>query len=398
MCPSTREIVVYRLDAGPVMTRVFGATLSESPTCKWFVAGLPAGAYHVTLTTAEGSGGTEAFEILPQQTTRVVIAPPVVRVSGHVRRLDEPVAGARISFQSIQSRDTAEATTDRFGEYSVTLAKAGDYFVVATDPQFLEERSQRFSEGLNTLNWNIKDVGSVVVRFKGLNGAEPARAEIKGTDTSSFWSMQPIQPSQTRAVWQGLAFGEYIVTATQSGWASDAVTVTISRDRLRAEIELELHPTNLRLFLTDQLGNPVENAAFSPRIPVPQTVRPGLYLFEGMPAKQALIILAPSFVPLCRITSTNADAHITLAAGSTVTFRFNEGRQLDLGSASVHGIPGSDCPVPLSVFRMGQLGGPSSDPNALMVQDFPSSGRLRLVLRDRTLDVLILPDGTAHLR
>jgi hypothetical protein len=284
------------------------------------------------------------------------------------------------------------------GEYSITLAKPGEYLVAIREPQF-EVRSRKFSEGLNRFDWHITNVGSVVVRFIGVNRGEPVRADIRGKDTASFWSVQSPAAGEDFVKWQGLPFGDYLVAARQAGWASDTLKVSINPDRPHAELDLELHPSSLRVYVHDEIGVPVENAKFYPTRPVPEMTRPGVYEFAGMAAGQALVAIAGDFVPICRVTLTNSDTQIVLTKGSVVTLTVGPSeKRLNLSSGVLLDLPGSDCAVPISAFLSTGDASNSPGDGKLTLHNFPRASRVKLNVGNTTREILVRPDGTAHLR
>src|SRR6185295_6581228 len=112
------------------------------------VSGLASGRYEAKLQTHEGSGGSEIFEIEPQQILNLSIRKPNVLVDGHLSLNQKPLGDMSIRITRTDGGGSVQVTTDDAGMFRVNLDRPGYYNVMLADGNLASAmRPARFHEG-----------------------------------------------------------------------------------------------------------------------------------------------------------------------------------------------------------------------------------------------------------
>jgi len=407
-CLEATELRLWELQQGPsgVIGRS-GRSGIKSLDCRWTLTGLKAGTYQIDLMVPAGSAGSsQPFPVRDGGVTRVVIAPPVVRVTGRVSLPGKPIAAARLEFNPSDRRfGPTIVATDGNGWYSVALAEAARYDVL------LQGRSAPTASkvvdvavGVNTIDWALTASGSVTVRLKNRRAGLPANIRIESRRASHTGDVAPHE--DPLLVKEGLDFEEYSVSAVQGDetLVSEIKVIRLDAEHPSAVVDLDLAENRSLLVLTDENGNPVRNAIVRSHVPAQFLFRggrflkqtePGVFPLDGLRPGMFLMIRADGVVPACRTVPSNSTIYARLEVGRRVDVQLPR----DMTPAVVRelsaltDVPGSDCPVPLADFRpqLKPQGEPAR-PTQFEVEHFPSStrfGLLRLPLPPRQI---LIPD------
>jgi hypothetical protein len=243
-------------------------------------------------------------------------------------------------------------------------------------------RRARVAAGDNTVNFTIKRGASLRARVLNPQSSEKTVVEIRKNDATHYIGRKDLKDGVREAKWAALDYGTYEVFASQGSFASDITSVVIDEDRPDATVDLTLDENRATLTLRDDGGQPVPNARFYFLIPQPPEVSPGVYELRGVAPGTTLRVRATSgmLVPVCRVAPRNQSMDVVMTTGRAVTLQFSEQiKSLDNQGGYLTGLPGSDCPVPLSDFASTPLGTPTPDSSRFLISNFPPSARLTLI-------------------
>jgi hypothetical protein len=201
-------------------------------------------------------------------------------------------------------------------------------------------------------------------------------ARESGAGSGSFAdSYQVAQTDQLPFQIHGLAPGAYLIRATQRpSKVSKEVSFSLKIGET-AKVALGLGENLATFVIRAPDGTPIETATLSGG---GEQSSPGVYSLRRIPPGTALIIVAPEFVPICRLAPGAGEHDVRLAQGRTVDIEFVG----SIGSYPPGSVswPGSECAVPLSSFR-SQFLAKAAGSQVFRVADFPVLNSITYTLR-----------------
>jgi protein-disulfide isomerase len=397
--------------------------VAESPVdnrCDWTFRDLAPGAYVASVTTSNGSGGSEAFTIKGSDVVQVAIPPPAVRVEGRALYDEMPLAEGTVEFW----RDPAgggsptpfvAVTADAHGHYRADLDRPGRYQVYAAVRPRPEGRSaflgkdhfgpKTASLAPGTNAFDVADEGAgLIARLHGWDGSTPTTLVFRRQDSADTVTLKAGDSPSVRRI--GLRFGEYHVFAYEaSGEVSRTpATVTLAPQLREAVIDLEMTPNRARLALRDARGRPVAASTIRAWLGGKSTVpaaemAPGRYSLAGIPPGAEIQIRPPApLMPVCRLATLDGTIDIQLQLGRHTEVVF-ERRGVGGPVGTLSGVAGSNCPVPLELFQFERRAAAPGDLTArAIIANFPVSPDLVFTYEAISSSVLRQPGGVAVLR
>ncbi len=363
-----------RLDRVPATgRRTTAAEVSPAAACGWRFDGLQPGVYESYLRGPFGSQGRVRFEIRSQLVSSVSIPPPSAQISGQITYNGRPYSDATVTATrgaAIGSR--AESTkTDAKGEFVLTLDGPGSYSLNvsgAGGARLIETRTLQVVDGDNVVRWPMT-AGTLRIDLSGLSGQSSTRITLQRSGVSINATLPP---GISRLERHGLPFGEYEIVAVETGLrprVSRAVTkVTLDDKTSEHRVSLDMLENDSRLLLLSPGGGEVRGVRVSAHVPLARQL-----ISTGFPAGAqardplSLAVFAPGtaidirppseFVPTCRVVPLNSVLRIVLARGRSVEVRFDRTGIQSISPllGALAGIPGAECPVPLSLFQATPL-------------------------------------------
>ena len=313
-----------------------------------------------------------------------------VQVSGTVRYNGQPLASREVIFQPVElpSRVTR---TDATGSYAVTLQGPGEYFVVLEAVPF-DRRPVTVKAGANALDIDFAG-GQITVEVEGLSS--DVMVELH---SGPSFAARRIRPREQHS-WEGLKFGEYVVSAT--GYRVHAVRVDLSESNATELVRLRLGGHSSELHLVDDGGRPVPGVSFPNLNQQPVELSPGRFQLDAVAPKTSLRIRPPNgFAPTCRIVRVDESSDVVIGKSQpgSIVFEGIQPIQLGRGSGQIQGVQGSECAVPLTDFGIIRTvaieGG-----FRVELENLPRvSEPLVITIPGAWTKFTIGPDGTAHAR
>jgi hypothetical protein len=322
--------------------------------------------------------------------------PPTV-VSGHISLNGAPFAGAEIEFRPIQDmseppRRNRRVLTNPNGDYRVALDGSGRFVVSVAAAGRSRVGASRtvveFEPGARQYSPNII-AGTITVRLVDWDGS-PATLSLERTDAMARGTEVLHSGADNPYVIRGAAFGDYTLTAHASSAATEVRKIVLTPAQRDQTVELRLVTRRATLTLRDASGAAVAVAAGALRS------SPGFALTStgnivdlgSVAAGQPVRIHEPGYAPTCRLSpSGDAALTVTLERGSTA---YVTGAEVsEFNRAELRGMPGADCGVPIASL------GPhwNTDRTALLVDDFPTSQGLTLVVGTTVRAISVAADG-----
>jgi hypothetical protein len=172
----------------------------------------------------------------------------------------------------------------------------------------------------------------------------------------------------------GIGFGTYTVAAfSRSGLVSRTVErVTLTEADPTAVLELTVGQRPLQLEVRDDVGNRIPGASAFAVNRLLSRDNDGLFAADTVPAGERIEISAPGFIPTCVLAGREAGSQVArlLPQGSErarITLLGSPGGPVGM----LEGLPGSECSVGLSGFRLVNVSELSEDQQMFEIIGLP---------------------------
>jgi len=386
--------LVLRSVGGRGPSPLLEATVSAA-RCDWELEGLEEGTVEALLVRSGETPDVLAshrWDVLAGEKVAVELLPPAVLVRGRLTFGGErPAAGLLLTFRH-EERDWSTETGED-GGYALTLGEAGDYTVAARTGTGLPAATfaLRLPRGESRADFELADT-AVTVRVGRRDGApvaEPVQLVLTSeTGRRVATALDPGEEGEARLV--GLDLGVYWAGATTpSGLASDtAARVELTAELPFAEIDLVLDRHDGRLSVVDELGLPVAAQVVAGERLLPSRGGGG-YALATVPVGERLEVLAPGYVPVCRVVQPSdlPEMRVVLPR-PTEQLILRVPTETAWGGSRLVGLPGSDCPVALTDLEFSEQ--PGSEGTTIVVR--VPRGRFQLALAGASYAV-VAPGG-----
>lgn len=366
------SLTLYRVTStnGSSERTLIWKTDRTPPSLLWRIDGLEAGTYEAQLSNDAAPLASTAVELGESQSAQARLAAPSVQIEGSVVIGSAPApAGTKIHFEVDKQR--FEAITDERGGYRVRAGKPGKYTARIESGKYLWTwtDSVSFVEGFNRFDWKIPG-GSLRITLKREDGKSLDETVQLQCYAKGFHSAGPIMPNEVGEpiVLLGLPFEAIKCSAeTKSSLVSDELLVKLTPATPSIDSTLRLRSLAGKVDLRDALGNPLSGA---------RVVVGNLTLDEDPPASgqyslvrsvpgAGMLITAKGQLPMCRQLKESDFPLLRLSMVSSgtklATIRLTP--QASRPPGLMHGVPGSECPIPLFAFEpvLRSFGAKSTD-------------------------------------
>jgi hypothetical protein len=371
---------------------------NDVTTCAATVAGLVPGRYGATLEMTDGPTSRtkyQTIDIEPQQIADVRFELASANLTGTITLNGRPLVGATVSVTRPGSA-ASQATTDPGGAFRVEVAETGRFHMelLTHGLNLLGQTTVvNIVEGDNQFLWNLTG-GELAIGLKNWDGQTPINLRLMGPSLGTTGAL--LLPPENPFKVQGLRFGRYSVAVSQPrlGRSAPSKEVTLSADNPSAELTFDLSYEKLILRVSDRRGSPIERPVVGNVSSFRQT-EPGVLELYGATPGRPLRISAPGFVPVCRLPPPSGVLDLVLDRGAPIELRF---ASLNWRDATLFGLEGSDCAVPLLWFRAAESGEVEPGLRRVVVENFPSAGVVRLVVSGNEYTLRLPPIGPVLIR
>ncbi|MED4278752.1 carboxypeptidase regulatory-like domain-containing protein, partial [Priestia megaterium] len=292
---------------GPII-----ASLSTDQNGLFVLNGLAPGTYAVVaLDTNFGSQAASVFvesDALSTVSISLIPNPGIVEGTLTNAQTGEPLTNAFVRVLDNNRVIIQEIQTDTSGNYRVEGLAPGEYLLIAISVNFQRESIGFIvtSGGTNTVNVALHPNPGFI---SGRVTDEQTTSSLDGATVQVFpaQSLVPIASAVTdqNGTYQipGLAPGEYIVVANARNYARAAVGAIVVVDQTTvADLQLSLNPATISGTVTDEQGNPIENATVrvvdqnETVLGTALTDQNGNYVISNLPpGSHTIIVTAPTF-------------------------------------------------------------------------------------------------------
>jgi hypothetical protein len=400
----------------------FGATTVASINlegrCAQLIAGLTAGDYDVSYTSANGLIATQRVGIVPQRISSITMTAAAVRVFGTVTLNGKPVHDLRVTFSPkgvVPFAPETTAQTDASGWYETRLPGPGAFGVVfklGRFPLLGNDRQVQVVEGDNQRDWVMRG-GLVKINLSGWDASSSGPLSLglfRLTTTKEGGMVRTgfgISPYELPVVLEGIGFGEYRIEARQRmSPRPDKLAgglVTLDGDHMQASIDLDLKERHTVLRVVDAFGSPITGAILADNGSTAgldkKEIGPGTFLVDNAVPATRVTVSASGFVPVCRTLPDDPEVEIVLDTGVPIQVRF-------VGTGNLPYPPGrlrwdgSDCSTPLRSLEYRKLGVQADGNVAFLLTNFPRANNVLFAETSFATEwqkVRISPDGVVQL-
>ncbi|MEK1833442.1 carboxypeptidase regulatory-like domain-containing protein [Priestia megaterium] len=265
----------------------------------------------VALDTNFGSQAASVFvesDALSTVSISLIPNPGIVEGTLTNAQTREPLTNAFVRVLDNNRVIIQEVQTDTSGNYRVEGLAPGKYLLIAISVNFQREGIGFIvtSGGTNTVNVALQPNPGFI---SGRVTDEQTTSSLDGATVQVFpaQSLVPIANAVTdqNGTYQipGLAPGEYIVVANARNYARTAVGAIVVADQtMVADLQLSLNPATISGTVTDEQGNPIENATVrvvdqnETVLGTALTDQNGNYVISNLPpGSHTIIVTAPTF-------------------------------------------------------------------------------------------------------
>jgi hypothetical protein len=302
---------------------------------------------------------TEHSTVVSSRRTSVSLRRPSTILTGTVYGGGRPITDMRLSLRRIGDPDGAEfwATTDQRGHYSIAVPVPGQYEMKHRVAELVKGAVTvvTLSPGETRYDWKLP-AAELTISFVAtgrmplppkvnLTVDGPQGFYIKGTFNLESEGHSFTFPGLPMGSYGGRAFAEDIISP-------DPVKVELTESNPTARLTVRLEPVSPLTVRVLRPDGSVLNTARISDWPSPQ---PGVFDLRLLGPGGIIFVSAPGYVPRCielqRSHRPSFDVTMMPASSAQATFRFNPPLGDEAAPGRVFGLPGSDCPVLLSVFR-----------------------------------------------
>jgi hypothetical protein len=242
------------------------------------------------------------------------------------------------------------------GRFHIDLAEAGRYVVNLDSAEHLATAiiTLDFTPGTNPVRLELPS-GAIRLQARRVDGTpltEPLQVHVSG-QASLAGFLLPSEGPDTNLI--GLGFGSYRIRGdSASGLVSDFADVMLSPDAPVATVALVLSEQKGILRVVDSRGSPIRGAQVRASAYMEESPPgSGSYALRRIPKGEELWISAEGFLPTCAFTVLPTMSVVLTAVGPhTATIRIAPPPRAPIGE--VLGLPGSECPVPVSMLPFTQ--------------------------------------------
>jgi hypothetical protein len=355
--PRRLELLRVDRDGGVESRSSIWAGGAPSAPMEWRIDGLQPGEYEAVLFSDHGPIALATAFASGNATASLQLRRPSVVVDGTVSFGARLAANTTLHFELERQRFTA--TTDQDGFYTVVLPKPGRYTarVEATKYFWSWTDEVDLREGRNRFDWRVPgatlEIG--IHRDDGQPIDEPVQLECMGP---AYRAAGPITVGEAGApvVISGVAFGEVWCSAdTASGFVAERARAMVSDASPHAKVDLRLRHMLGTLELRsadDRLVSGATVVAGNVTLPE-QPPGSGLYTIRRSAPGEGMSIVATGHLPVCRVLSAGdfPNLRVSLTASSGLPVRFILTPHATRPPGYLHGLPGSECPVPLMALN-----------------------------------------------
>jgi len=352
------NLALYRLvsTGGSSERTLIWRTALTPPDLSWRIDGLEAGTYEAQLASDEPLAST-TVELGVNESAQARLAVPSVQIVGNLEIGGSAApAGTRIHFEIDQQR--FEATTDERGSYSARAGKPGRYTARIESAKYLWTwtESVSFVEGLNRFDWRIPG-GSLKLKLRREDGKQLDETVQLQCSARGFHSAGPVMANEVAetVVLLGLPFEAIKCSAdTKSGLVSDELLVRLTATTPSVDSTLRLRSLPGKIDLRDAVGNPLSGARVNVGNITLDEDPPGsgqYALVRSVPGS-GMLITAKGHLPMCRQLKESDFPllRLSMVAGGTMQATIRLTPQASRPPGLMHGVPGSECPIPLFAF------------------------------------------------
>lgn len=366
LCWTEEETPILELARVDVSERSTGLTVVwrraiDAEACRWTVDGLRPGSYEASVRSPTGEAlAISPVEVFADHRSEVWLGRGSAHLEGTVTFAEEePAAGVRVSLAA--SSGEFVATTDALGRYELDV-RPGDYRFEVRGARFLPARQERVRLVPGDQTHDVQLEGGVLevrlVTEDGSELSEPVQVEIETEGRPA--TSGPVFPEEADgARFLDLAPGTYFVSASGgAGYFTQSPTrVELSAEDPYAFVELRLRHSSFSVHVTDALGSPVSGATVFVGVASATEKAPGKYEAKYFRPGNPVRILPPlGLSPACVVEGDGAVQEVVVAeAPYSAWIPWTD--PTSPGTATVLGLPGSQCGVWLPADRVRRHAG-----------------------------------------
>ena len=290
-----------------------------------------------------------------------------VRVTGRVLLGAEPRERLHVQLFARDGQRASVAWTDQRGEFRLAAPSAGEYGLVIGTLETLPSTHRYYTlvDGDNRVEVSLPATRIEVTLVTSEGKSQPlyemsTQLTIHGplAPTSSTGSGFIGRKRQKKAIYVGLGFGTYEVTGSTSGGlvSTSVARVMLSEEHPIGTVELPVSRRPLRVRLQDDAGAVVRVASARVGARVLTSGADGSIDADEVPGGARLLLSAVGFVPMCVLALSQEGVQIVNAikrGAGRARITLVNGPNSPVGL--LEGLPGSDCGVGVSAFRLNEL-------------------------------------------
>jgi hypothetical protein len=305
---------------------------------------------------------SKAFTVSPDSRLALTIGSPENSLAGVITMGNKPAGGVKLRLSAMEgSLFHSETVTDASGHYQVSAPDTGEYqLAVVAGSLFLSLRTGvRLSAGESRFDWRLPDsvLKVVVVSPPEARTSRLLTLDVRGSNGYSQFGY--LTPDEHDASFYGLPDGRYEITAVSDVAVAMRPAQAEINSRLReVVVEITLEPVSEgRLRVINGQGVPLANARAQVGSRGLTREGPGSFVNDGTLAPgQWLTVSAPGYVPRCVVVTRtmlpSANVQLFPASPQSGKLRFKPALDSDERPGTIHGLPGSECPVGLEFFSI----------------------------------------------